>query len=243
MAVSFRAVGAFLGGAANISPALPTGVVAGDMMLCFYGTKPYNDVPTINNGWTDFGNATDGTIVAGVDVGSMQVRVFYKKHTGTEVAPTVTNGTNDSSGACIIAFQNATTNWEAIAGAGGGDATAGTGFSVTASANPGITAGDMMVGYAAIRSDAGTQSAITITATGLTMAAFTLTPPQLISTAGGDMSMCGGYALVNSGTASAAPVYAATLAAAHTGSAYIIRLREAAAVVASKVPTMCMMGV
>ena len=231
MTISIRATGTYTSGTANLTPAIPAGATAGDMMICAYGTKPYSDAPTINNGWTSFGSATDGTVAAGVDVGSMQTRIFYKEHTGTESNPTVTNTTNNVSGAVIIVFQKgAGTSWAAMAGAGGGDNTAGTGFSVTASANPGITVGDMLVAYAAIRSDAGTQSAIGITATSATIAAFTESPAaDLATTSGGDMAMSGGYATCTAGTATAAPVYASTLAAAHTGSMFLVRLREVAA--------------
>ena len=227
MTISIRSTGTYTSGTANLTPAIPAGATSGDMMICAYGTKPYGDAPTINNGWTSLGSATDGTVAAGVDVGSMQTRIFYKQHTGTESNPTVTNATNNVSGAVIIVFQKTEAGWAAIVGAGGGDNTAGTGFSVTASANPGITAGDMLVAYAAIRSDAGTQSAIGLTATGATIAAFTESPAaDLATTSGGDMAMSGGYAACTAGTATAAPVYASTLAAAHTGSAYITRLRE-----------------
>jgi len=242
MAVSLRAVGTYTSGTANLTPGIPAGAVTGDMMLCFYGTKPYSDAPTINQAWNTYGSATDGTVAAGVDVGSMQVRVFWKKHTGSETNPTITNGTNNVSGCVIIVFQNATGSWE-IAGAGGGDNTAGTGFSVTAGSNPGITVGDMLVAYAALRSDAATQSAIGVTATSATIAAFTESPAaDLVTTAGGDMAMSGGYAACTAGTATAAPVYASTLAAAHTGSAYIMRLREAAATFI-RASTLPMMGV
>jgi len=227
-AISLRAVGAYVSGTANLTPVIPTAQLTGDMMLCFYGTKPYSDAPTINQGWTSLGYATNGTVAAGTDVGSMQTRVFYKiAITDTETNPTITNTTNNVSGAVIIVFQKGTgESWNTLVGAGGGDATAGTGFSVTASSDVGHTTGDMVVGYAAIRSDAGTQSSISVTITGCTMGTFTESPAaDLATTSGGDMAMSGGYVPVNSGTSSAAPVYASTLAASHTGSAYIVRLR------------------
>ncbi|MEK7657880.1 MAG: hypothetical protein AAB366_01655 [Patescibacteria group bacterium] len=226
-AASIRATGTYVNGTANLTPVIPAGAVAGDMMLLAYGTKPYNDAPTITAGWTSIGSATDGTVAAGTDVGSMQTRIYYKEHDGSETNPTVTNTTNNVSGAVIIVFQKgATETWATPVGAGGGDNSAGTGFSVTAASDPGITIGDMIVGYAAIRSDAGTQTGIGITATGATIGAFTESPAaDLATTAGGDMAMSGGYSLVTAGTASAAPVYASTLAASHTGSAFIVRLR------------------
>ncbi|HLM83758.1 MAG TPA: hypothetical protein VK254_00910 [Candidatus Bathyarchaeia archaeon] len=228
-AITLRAAGAWTSGTSGLTPGIPVAQMTGDLMLCFYGTKPYNDSPTINQGWISLGSATDGTVAAGVDVGSMQTRVFYKiADSDTETDPTITNTTNNVSGAVIVVFAKASTEgWVTPVGAGGGDATAGTGFSVTAASNPGITANDMLVGFGAIRSDAGTQSNISITASGATMGAFTKYPAvDLATTSGGDMAMSGGFVAVSSGTASAAPVYASTLAASHTGSAYIVRLRK-----------------
>lgn len=231
MAIAIRATGTYVEGTANLTPGIPAGATTGDMMLCFYGTKPFNDVPTIDNGWNLIGSATDGSVAAGNDVGSMQVRAWYKQHTGSESNPTITNTTNNVSACVIIVFQKDTFvpfQWETPVGSGGGDASAGTTFSVTAASNPGITAGDMLVGYAAIRSDAGTQSSISITATDITLAtAFAESPASdLVTTSGGDMTMSGGYVRVATGPASAAPVYASTLAASHTGAAFIVRLRQ-----------------
>jgi len=226
-AATWKSTGTYVSGnGGTLTPAIPT-AASGDMMIMSVGAKPYNGAITVNNGWVSIGSATDGTVAAAADVGSMKTEFFYKIHTGTETNPTVTLTSPSVNGAVIIVFQKGASDvWETPVGSGGGDATAGTGFSVTASANPGITSGDMLVGYAAIRSDAGTQSAIGITATGATVGAFTEAPAaDLATTAGSDMAMSGGYRSVTAGTASAAPVYASTLAAAHTGSAFIVRLR------------------
>ncbi len=233
-AITLRAAGTYTSGTANITPAIPAAQVADDLMILIVGTKPYNGSNTISGptGWTSLGSATDGTVAASsADLGSMKTEMFYKIATSdAETDPTVANTSNDVSGAVVMVFQKATSeSWVTPVGAGGGDATAGTGFSVTAASNPGITSGDMLVGYAAIRSDAGTQSSITVTATSATMGSFTESPgTDLTTTSGFDMGMSGGYVSVSSGTASAAPVYASTLAASHTGSAFITRLRVAA---------------
>ncbi|PJC30045.1 hypothetical protein CO052_00090, partial [Candidatus Saccharibacteria bacterium CG_4_9_14_0_2_um_filter_41_9] len=231
MAISLRAVGtAYATGTGSITPAIPTAQVTGDMMLCFVGTKPYDGVNTISGatGWDSLGKVTDGTVGVGKSRGSMQVEVFYKVATSdTETNPTIDNSTNKVSGAVVIVFQKTTGTGWLIAGDGGGDATSGTGFSVTAGSNPGITSGDMIVAYAALMDNLQTQSSISVTATSATIATFTESPAtDLTTTSGFDMSMSGGYAAVTAGTATAAPVYASTLAAAGTGSAYIVRLRE-----------------
>ena len=227
--ISIRATGAAVYGTANLVPVIPTAQLTGDMMLCFYGTKPYSDAPTIDQGWTSLGYATDGTVAAGVDVGSMQARIFYKIATSdTEADPTITNTTNNVSTAVIIVFQKgAADSWNTLVGAGGGDATAGTGFSVTASTDVGHTTGDMVASFAAFRSDAATPTtARNVAITGCTLGTYTQSPatdPE--TTLGGDMGMTCGYVPVNSGTSTAAPVFTATLGAAHTGSAYMARLR------------------
>ena len=235
MAISLRAVGAPVYGTANLTPVIPAAQLTGDMMLCLYGTKPYNDAPTIDQDWTSLGYAADGTVAAGIDVGSMQTRVFWKIATSdTETNPTVTNTTNNVSTAVIIVFQkNGGETWNTPLGAGGGDATAGTDFSVTASTDVGHTAGDMVVGAASFRSDGATPTtARNITIAGCTMGTYVQSPatdPE--TTSGGDMGMTCGYRPVDSGTSSAAPVMTATLGGAHTGSAYLTRLRVAASAI------------
>lgn len=247
MAISIRATGVYIKGTANLTPAIPTEQLTGDMMLCFYGTKPYSDAPTIDQGWTSLGSATDGTVAAGIDVGSMQVRVFYKiALSDTETNPVITNSTNDVSASLIIVFQKgASDTWATLVGAGGGDATAGTDFSVTASSDVGHTTGDMVAGGAAFRSDsAAPTTARSITIAGVTMGTYTQSPAADLSTiSGGDMGMSVGYVPVNSGTSTAAPVFAITLADAHTGSAYIVRLRVVSNVVVTPTPIFGIAGI
>lgn len=230
MAIALRAVGTWAAGTANQTftiPASPSTPQAGDLMLLFYGTKPYNDAPTINNGWASLGSASDGTVAAGIDVGSMQARIFWKEHTGTETNPTVTNTTNNVSGGVIIVFSKASTARWNIEHGGAGDSTAGTGFSATTAGNITFAPGDLVAAFAALRSDAATQSSISVSASGITFGTFTESPAtDLADASGGDIAASGGYAPVNSGTATTTLTYASTLAAAHTGSFYAARLRE-----------------
>jgi hypothetical protein len=232
MAIAIRAVGTWAAGTANLTvtiPSAPAAPQAGDMMVMFYGTKPYTDNPTIGQSWVNLGAATDGTVAAGNDVGSMQARIFYKVHTGSETNPVVTNNTNNVSGAVILVFSKASNkNWDTPPlGFGGGDASAGTGFSA-ASANTSIGVDDMIAAFAALRSDAAVQSGISLSASGITFSAFTESPASdLASISGGDIAASGGYASITAGNnSSVAVTYASTLAAAHTGSWYGIRLRE-----------------
>lgn len=246
MAISIRATGAYSvqGSVNSITPGIPAGATAGDMMLCFVACKEYNSTQTINQSWIFLGFATNGTTASGGDTGSVRVTVFYKIHTGTESNPTVSGTANEAVGGVIIVFQKAAgVFWDTPVGAGRGDTTAGTGFSATASTNFGITTGDMVVGYAGMRSDSATQSSISITATGVTFGTFTESPATDGTTSSGDdIAISGGYRLATAGTSTAAPVYTATLAASHTGTAFMVRLRETATVAQTFKDPMGMMG-
>ena len=226
MAIGFRATGAWLATTGNSAFTIPAGTAAGDLMVMFYGTKPYNDVPTINQSWNDGGAATDGTVAAGIDVGSMQARIFWKIHTGTETNPTVTNATNNVSSAVIVSFsKDPAKDWD-LAFGGGGDNTAGTGFSATTS-NISLDVNDWVASFITTRSDAGTVGTFTTTASGITFGAFNSQPTAgFVTTSGGDMSARSGYNIVTVGTTIAPITVAATLGAAHTGSMYLVRMRE-----------------
>lgn len=230
MAITLASGTSYNAGTANLTPTLPSGGEAGDLMICIYGTKPYSDAPTINQNWTDPGSpATDGTVGAGIDVGSMQARFFWKRHTGTETAPTVTNSTNNVSGVAIFLVKP-TSGYTLLdpVGSGGGDAGTDTSWSITAASNPEITAGDLLIAFGTFRSDgAAPTSSHSITASGATIATPTVYPAtDQSSTSGGDIATTACYAAVTSGTATAAPVFSVTLSAGHSGSGYIIRLRE-----------------
>lgn len=231
MAIGFRATGAWVATTANQTVTIPVGTVAGDLMVMFYGTKPFNDVPTIDQGWTDAGAATDGTVAAGIDVGSMQARIFWKIHTGTEANPTVTNATNNVSSVVIVSFSKDPLKDWSLAFGGGGDATADTSFSATTpSFGPlvgGLATNDWVASFITTRSDAGTIGTFTTTATGMTIGAFVSQPTAgFITTSGGDMSARSGYNTITAGTSNNAITVAATLGAAHTGSMFLVRMRE-----------------
>lgn len=235
MAIAHRATGTAALGNNSISPAVPAAQVTGDMMLLLLGGKPFNAGFSVS-GWTAMSTFTDGSTAAGVDTGSMIVTAFYKEATSdTEANPTVTEGSPTWSvfGGVVVVFSKGGGEvWDTPVIVGGGDATVGTDFSVTAGSNPGVTTGDHCVSFAALRSDGAVPCSahLVATQTGVTFSDThdPATDPE--STLGGDMGMCVNRATV-SGTGSAAPVITATLAEAHTGSAAFIRLRLGGAAV------------
>lgn len=239
MAISHRATsGAGFATNDNTPSDVPGTVEIGDMLLLLAFGKPYNaglgilDQLNQPSDWLRIGDTrfTDGTVAAGNDVGSMFVEAWWKEYDGNpetnpkqdELTPTW-----NVVGGLIIAFsKNAEDTWATPVIVGGGDETAGTGFSVTCNSNPGIVTGDHCVSFAAFRSDAATpcSSHLTPTATGVTFTNTHDPDTDPETTVGGDMGTCITRSTV-SGTASAAPVLSATLAASHTGSAALIRLR------------------
>lgn len=228
MAISIRATGTYVNGTGNLAMNIPAGATSGDMMLMAHSCKAFNTTVSVNQGWQELGSATDGTVAAGNDAGSMRTSFWYKIHTGTETAPTVTHGAAINVGAAvIIVFQKAANlTWDLV-GTGGGDNTANTTFSVTGASIIPITLNDMIVACAGLRSDASVPGAISVTATGATIGTLTKSPAtDLATNAGGDMALTNGYALCSAGTATTAPVFSTTLAANHTGAAFIVRLRE-----------------
>ncbi len=242
MAVSFKAVGNSIQGTGALTPVIPAGTVAGDIMLCVHGMKPFSATTTMNNSWVSIGFATDGTVAAGIDVGSMKAQIFYKVHTGTETNPTATSTATNVAAAVILTFQNATGFWN-IVGSGGGDATAGTGYSITTASALDLTVGDFLIGNIALRSDASTIGVSTITGTGLTISASTKRPATDISTtSGGDMAMSVQYASITAGTATTTLTLASTLSGSQTGSSFIARIREATAPVGGYSDPFGMMG-
>ena len=232
MAIALRATGAWAATTANITvtiPSSPSAPQAGDLMVMFYGTKPFGDSPTINQNWNNGGAATNGTVNAGNDTGSMQSRIFWKIHTGTETNPTVTNATNNVSSAVIVVFsKDAAKNWELEFG-GGGDATAGTAFSTTSTTNFNLAVDDVVAAFCSIRSDAGSPGTPTLTASGITFTAFDNEPANAFTTtSGGDMAAISGFSPITAGSGNLAITFASTLAASHTGSSYAVRMREVA---------------
>ncbi len=242
MAVSIKLTGLATSGTGNLTPAIPAGAVAGDMMLCIIGTKPYNGVNTMPTGWLSLGSATDGTVAAGVDTGSMKAEIFWKEHDGSEANPTVTNASNNVSAARILVYQkDAAASWVTPVGSGGGDGTAGTGFSITTTASLALEAGDVLPWVMALRSDLPQPTNVSVTGTGLTITG-TVNGIELFSTtAGGDMAMHHSEASVDTGTATTTLTLTATLDSSHTGSVFFARLREQASAF-TPVDPMGMMG-
>jgi hypothetical protein len=228
MAIGFRSTGAWVDtSAGTLGLTIPAGAVAGDLMVAFVGGKPFNSVVTINQNWNDGGSATDGTTGAGGDTGSMQAKIFWKIHTGTETNPTVSITSNNVYSGVIVVFSKATANFWNLSFGGGGDNTANTAFSTTTTNVMSLIANDWVAAFGASRSDAGTFGNLGISATGMVFGAFNGQPTANYATGtGGNMSARSGYFIATSGSSDTTVTITSTLGASHTGSMFLVRMRE-----------------
>lgn len=216
---------------------LPTGIVAGDLIVILVGMKPSaantGDVGPVS-GYTEvtpqvFGGGYGSTL--GVDTGNTLIAAFARVADGTEG----TTRTVPFTGQNIVwvwgaRLSNATGLWD-VAGATGEDTTAGS-VSVTFTSDPGVEGGDYVIAAMCIPTDVTTPSqfsAEALSQTGVTYGTVTeVAEPD--SSGGNDI---GGFivrAPVSSGTSSAAPVLTATAGGTTTnvcGPAIIVRAREA----------------
>lgn len=209
---------------------IPGGAVAGDMMYLLASWKDFAVTASVA-GWTEVTQFTDGAVATGNGTGSMKVGCWYKQHTGSEANPTLDFSGAVIGAAVIIVFSKgvndvwatpafataAMTNWTTSS------------QTVTASSDPGIAAGDLVIGLIGIRDDSATMTRPTtgINATGITWAANYVEYPatHFSTTTGDDMSADAGYRIAGDFISTAAPTMTGTISAAETGAGLWIRQR------------------
>jgi len=235
-AISFRAVGSWqIGGTFTTSPTItiPAGATTGDLMVAVASWKDFSVTASIT-GWTEVTEFADGAVAQGNGTGSMKVAAWYKEHDGSESNPTITWSTtpNISGGTMIVFQKGGSDTWNAPAFATAAISLA-TNWTATASSDPGITGGDVVIGLVGFRDDSATMTRGATTGldcAGITWAANYVEAPAThgTTTSANDCSMDLGYRIASSGNSSAAPTMAGTLSADETGAALFIRIRVTA---------------
>lgn len=225
-------------GGTSVAPSYPAGIGVGDCLVLIVGQKPgtaNGGTVTTPSGWTLQGELTAaggyGTTL-GADTGNTNLR-FYTKNTvtGSETGTlSVALGGNGVSWAVIV---NVPTDGGTLSFAqaeGQQSTTPTSSLSVTLSPNISAQAGDKFVTAMCIPTDVTTPNQFTnagVTITGLTETDTELEEPD--STTGNDIGGFVGVSHVNSGTATGAPVFTATLAGTLTnvrGPVVTLRIRE-----------------
>ena len=230
--VTYAALGTAASGGASVAPTYPSGIVAGHYLTLHVTSGATNDeTPTTPSGWTLLatGTGTDGSAF-GVDNGPRRATVFGKIADGTESGTLTVNITNGNT--CRGNFIRWTKtegsgSWDVV-GQGGGDSTDGTGFSVTFGSINWLD-GDAGVVTVGQNPDSVTQSAQSLTATGITFGTVTNRATDNVITGNDHRHVIDTFAAVSNAATpeDAAPTWAYTGSAACVGGAVIVRLRAA----------------
>ena len=229
---AYGAAGTGANGTTSVAVPYPSGITAGQMLvMAFSSGSTGNSVPATPSGWTAPANnsfaSTDGTW--GLDTGPRRMTVFTRVADGSEsgnVTVTIAGDTNNSCRGTIHRFTKSQSSytWDVVCH-GGADSTSGTGFSVTAGAAISFAPGDHLLIAVSQRVDSATQSAQSITASGITFGTRTNRATTAVTT-GHDHRHVVDTVPVSSGSASVAPVWAYTASAACSGGCVFVRLRE-----------------
>lgn len=229
MAISYIGVGALSQGTTSITPAFPAGATSGRLgVLQLMSGHPDDSIPSTPSGWTLVDTLSGGGGTFGSGTGPRRLTWFVRVLTGTETAPTVTLPTGTGAvlaGRIHVLSRSAGLDWR-WAATSGEDTSSGTGFSAAAASTLTWAVGDFtLIGYALPVSTASL-TAEAITATGVTFGTVTEQADDQI-TSGNAGRLAAATASVTAGPGTQIPTVAATAAAATTGVAGALRLREA----------------
>jgi hypothetical protein len=230
--ISFGSAGAQ---ATHTDTVTPTVVGAtGDLaILQVVSGHPNDSVPSTPSGWTLVGSFSGGGGTFGASAGPRRLTWFARVLTGGDSNPTTaipSGGTGSViAGRVFNLTRTAGTGWRWAATIGE-DTTSGTGFSVVCATALTFKTGDFAILGYGVASNADSYTAETITATGITFGTVTERADAAVATGNGE-SMAIATCSVSAGSGTQAPTVAATLAAASTGVAGVLRVREASSVV------------
>ena len=239
MSVSYGSAGTLAYSAQNgtsVAPAYPA-VASGNLLVLIIGMKPStanSGSVTTPNGWTELtsivGAGGYGTTLA-AHTGNTNLFAYYKRASGSESGSlSVTVSTNNICWAQIIKFTNSTGGWS-VANTTGSDSTGDASLSISFSTDPGVTAGDFVVGAICIPTDVTTPSQFSsqsFSQSGVVFATATEVS-EADSSTGNDIGGMICYSSVSSGTSTGNPSMTATAATTYTnvrGPGIFIRIRE-----------------
>ncbi|WP_327378017.1 hypothetical protein OG393_31065 [Streptomyces sp. NBC_01216] len=232
MTISYSGIGAVAEATSSITPALPGSAAAGELaVLQVVSAHTDASIPSAPSGWTLAGTLSGGGGTYGAGTGPRRLTWYTRVLLGGEADPTTAlpAGDGDSvlAGRVVTLARSAGTGWR-WAVTSGEDTSSGTGFSATAATALTWAPGDYaVVGYALPVSTAAL-SAEAVTAAGVTFGTITERADDAVTT-GHDARLGIATGSVSSGTATTAPTVAATLSTAATGTAGVLRVREASA--------------
>lgn len=226
--VTEAASGSVSTGGASCTPAVPTGLTSGDMLVCKVSWVNSTMVkPTMPGDWTELVSGSGGSATAGNNVGGRGISIFYKETDGTDSGTvTVTSGssTNAAITARITAYDKDSGTWD-LAAQVKADTSAGTDYSITLDSDIGLAAGDYYFINTSYAPRANTPSSPTLSWSGVTF-----TGPNLngstANTNGWDVRQVNYDGAWSSGTSTGAPTFGFTASASIDGGcSAFVRLR------------------
>lgn len=224
--VSYVGIGTGVNGTTPVSVNSPAGAIGDLLVLHVTSGATNNETPSTPSGWTSQGSYTSTGGTFGVDTGPRRVTVFTKVATqaaAEAVSVATTNGNTVRATVTRYARSLSSSTWD-IAQTGGGDSTSGTGFSVAGGAIS-FAPGDRVLVTVSQLVDTATQSAQSLTASGITFGTRTSRATVAVTTGNDHRHVIDEYA-VTDGTASVAPTWAYTASAAVMGGCHFLRIRE-----------------
>lgn len=199
---------------ANLSYTLPTGHTTNDLLIAFYGGKPYGTIPSTPTDYAPQSGGANGSTAMGSGTGSVYAIAFTKVHDGSESNPASTFSAQYSPGirAMVKATDSSGLGSWLVASCKGSDATStGTTFSATGDATLALQPGDWLVALYVHNDDSSSSSSFALSVPGCTLDTVTQRLTGTLTTAtGNDGRMYVVTAEVLSGTASGAPTATCT---------------------------------
>lgn len=223
MALSFVAGSVLQVGTTSLAIAAPTGTAIGDLQIIHMVNKLSSVVPTTPAGWDLVDSQVVGTGSDGVGTGPIRMTVFARIWSITPTSTTITiTGGNVANGAAKTYRRASTDPNFQVNAMFGSDTSSGTGFATTQSAVQGFTVNDQVFAYGAVTANT-TRSTDSVTVPGCTLAAVTQIESGGTAT-GNALYNWSSRTNVTAGSQTGAATTSATLAAASTGGAVVVRI-------------------
>lgn len=198
---------------ANLSYTLPASTQTGDLLIAFYGGKPFGTVPSTPTDYTARSGGANGSTGMGAGTGSVYAVAFTKTHDGSESNPASTFSAQYSPGIrAMLAVRDSESATWAVTSCKGSDATAtSTTYSATGDATLDFVPGDVVVVSLVHNDDSSGDSSFGLSIPGCTIQNLTKRLTGTLTTGtGNDGRMYVITAEIETGTASGAPVVTAT---------------------------------
>ena len=232
MTVAYKDTGTVATGTTSLAIPHPTSggvILAGELLVVAICSKHPDYGPADISGWTKLTSDSSG-LADGVDDGDSRATIFYKVAAGGESGDVTVTLTSCST--CVgrmFRYTKTGTSW-VIGSAIGAQNTKvdpwTTTNAVTATSDPGLTAGDVLLMVVAFNVNVCTMTLEAVTATGITVWGTMAERQDSGTNNGNDCALIVSEHPVTTGTSSAAPVFAGDPSTTVAGGVLFFRMRE-----------------